>query len=296
MFAIVHKRIRLVDSFGSHIDTTINRLFIVVLSRRGMPFFVLCALLLHLMDPAAFGASFSAGIALVLYMAMTAVAVATFLFVLAGLRALFGPSLPRLPTLCLSLPIAMLAALGGQVIVLIFAASPTNIFTTMNVVQFLVLAILYDSLFFIYAYPDYARRHFARPQTAEPRPAATTPVPEITARPECREVIIGSDRFGLHEILMLEAREHHVEITLDGRSMTRRARLGDIIAQTREDEGVQPHRSFWVARRAIGPVRREGSRHIMVLANGQTVPIARTRLDTVRAWIDCHAGDQLEQR
>ena len=55
----------------------------------------------------------------------------------------------------------------------------------------------------------------------------------------------------------VEAREHHLHVTLDDDSFVQRARLRDVLAQAGAASGIQTHRSWWVAARAA--VCRAGS-------------------------------------
>ncbi|APZ54289.1 DNA-binding protein, LytTr [Salipiger abyssi] len=69
-----------------------------------------------------------------------------------------------------------------------------------------------------------------------------------------------------------------------------RARLSDIVAQTRPDDGIQPHRSWWVARGTVAGLDRESGKPVLRLTDGDAVPVARGRLPEVRDWIDTHLG------
>lgn len=76
------------------------------------------------------------------------------------------------------------------------------------------------------------------------------------------------------QILALEAEDHYVRIhTTAGQTLVR-MRLTDAIQHVGED-GVQPHRSWWVARRAIASLNGTSKRAMLTLVSGQTVPISR---------------------
>ncbi|WP_058248456.1 LytTR family DNA-binding domain-containing protein [Tropicibacter naphthalenivorans] len=104
-----------------------------------------------------------------------------------------------------------------------------------------------------------------------------------------RHVIVGAEPVPLARIQTIEAREHHVHITLDGDSLTHRARLSDIIAQTHPEDGVQPHRSWWIAAQMAEKLERDGAKHVLHLKDGNRVPVARSRVGEVRTWLDQRA-------
>jgi hypothetical protein len=76
-------------------------------------------------------------------------------------------------------------------------------------------------------------------------------------------------------ILALEAQDHYVRVhTVAGHALIR-LRLRDAVALVGAD-GVQPHRSWWVARSAISSLRREHDRIVILLSTGQQVPVSRS--------------------
>ena len=103
--------------------------------------------------------------------------------------------------------------------------------------------------------------------------------------PAPRHILIGAEPIEMKDLRHIEAREHHVHVTLQERSLTQRARLSDIVAQTTPEEGLQPHRSWWVAAHAAQGLERDGARHVLQLDDGTRIPVARTRLDEVRDWL-----------
>lgn len=111
-----------------------------------------------------------------------------------------------------------------------------------------------------------------------------TPPPPAPA--EERSIVIGAEPVPLSRLHHIEAREHHVLITMDGESVTQRARLGDIVAQTGPEDGLQPHRSWWVSSGAARDLIRDGAKHMLQLDDGTRVPVARTRLEDVRRWLE----------
>lgn len=86
----------------------------------------------------------------------------------------------------------------------------------------------------------------------------------------------------LGSVLWVEAQEHYVRITTDQESRMVLARFSDIVRELESQEGMQVHRSHWVARDAI--VKQEKVRQgiTLFLKTGDTVPVSRSfkkRLD-----------------
>jgi hypothetical protein len=103
-----------------------------------------------------------------------------------------------------------------------------------------------------------------------------------------RYLIIGGERIPLSSIHLIEAREHHVHVTLSDSRRRLRARLRDIVAQTTSEDGVQTHRSWWVARHAAKELCEEGGRPVLRLTDNAHIPVARTRIGEVKDWVDQH--------
>ncbi|ETA52162.1 LytTR family DNA-binding domain-containing protein [Ponticoccus alexandrii] len=114
------------------------------------------------------------------------------------------------------------------------------------------------------------------------------PAIEGRAHETGRHIVIGASPVPLSRLRHIEAREHHVHVTLDGESLTQRARLGDIVAQTAPEDGFQPHRSWWVAAQAGGRLEKDGPKHVLQLRDGTRIPVARTRVEEVREWLERH--------
>lgn len=109
---------------------------------------------------------------------------------------------------------------------------------------------------------------------------------EADTESEDRHVIIGGERVRLSDIHYIEAREHHVHITFATSETRVRARLRDVVAQTSEDDGIQTHRSWWVARHAVKGLQEKPKKSTLELTDGRSVPVARTRIRDVREWTD----------
>jgi DNA-binding LytR/AlgR family response regulator len=55
-----------------------------------------------------------------------------------------------------------------------------------------------------------------------------------------------------------------------------RMRMSDALAMLEGEDGVKPHRSWWVARAAVSSLCRQGSRTIMRIPDGTEVPVSRS--------------------
>jgi DNA-binding LytR/AlgR family response regulator len=120
----------------------------------------------------------------------------------------------------------------------------------------------------------------------------SAPEPEKTEEAPGRSVLVAGEQLSVGRLRYIEARQHLVDIRLDGRSVTHRARLSDIIAQTDLNDGMQPHRSWWVSANSEPRLIRDGARYMLKLADDTTIPVARGRVAEVQAWLDAGHSDR----
>jgi DNA-binding LytR/AlgR family response regulator len=80
------------------------------------------------------------------------------------------------------------------------------------------------------------------------------------------------------QIIALEMEDHYVRV---------HTALGSALVLVGEIEGVQAHRSWWVARGAVDDVLREGCNLRLKLARGIEAPVARAKVADLRdvSWI-----------
>ena len=92
----------------------------------------------------------------------------------------------------------------------------------------------------------------------------------------------------LSGVLYVQAQDHYLEIVSDTRRRFVRGRLGEFIGDGGEVLGARCHRSWWVADRAIASALKDGRDWKLVLADGQRVPVARSRVESARerGWLD----------
>ena len=88
-------------------------------------------------------------------------------------------------------------------------------------------------------------------------------------------------------ILALRAEDHYVHIITDKGNHMMLSTLSDSIEKTNEIEGVQVHRSYWVARNGVKDISRTQGRYQCTLTNGTTIPISKSGIKEIRSagWI-----------
>lgn len=215
--------------------------------------------------------------AYVMYMSLYAVA----LCVLSGLTK----AVPRLrtPTSLLGFLTLFPTVYFCETVVLDVLSGGTYPSTLNGNYLFYFLAVqVSEAVFYKYIYPN-MDVHDDTADNVEDDVATDTP----------KHIIIGGERIPLRHIHLIEAREHHVHVTLSDSRRRLRARLGDVVAQTSSEDGVQTHRSWWVARHAAKELAEEDGRPVLRLIDNAHIPVARTRVGDVRMWVDEHLADDV---
>lgn len=115
--------------------------------------------------------------------------------------------------------------------------------------------------------------------------ADTAPAPAPPAPPRFLERLPLKLRGG--ELWAVEAEDHYLRLhTSRGQDLIL-LRLADAVAELEGLEGMQVHRSWWVARDAIAGARRGDGRAVLTLKDGSEVPVSRTYARALRdrGWI-----------
>lgn len=89
------------------------------------------------------------------------------------------------------------------------------------------------------------------------------------------------------EVWAVEAEDHYLRLhTSKGQDLIL-LRLADAVAELDGIEGMQVHRSWWVARDAIADAKRGDGRAVLTLKDGSEVPVSRTYAGELRdkGWI-----------
>lgn len=128
---------------------------------------------------------------------------------------------------------------------------------------------------------------------SEPEPSALEPLRPLdikmvplAGRPDAPFFKRLPQELGDH-LVCLEMQDHYVKAhTLKGSTMIL-MRLKDAITELDGMEGMQIHRSWWVARENVRAVRRDGRNISLELANGLLAPVARNRQEALKreGWL-----------
>lgn len=111
----------------------------------------------------------------------------------------------------------------------------------------------------------------------EQAPAAPGPQP---ARPRILDRLPPQLR---GELSHLSVQDHYVEVRTDRGGRLVLMRLADAIAETGGAEGLQVHRSHWVALNQVAATHRRGGRLVLTMRDGTEVPVSRTYVSAARA-------------
>ncbi len=105
----------------------------------------------------------------------------------------------------------------------------------------------------------------AAPPPAAP-PADETPAPRLMRR-------IAADLQG--DLVSMTVRDHYVDVVTSAGPSSLLMRFGDAIHEAEPVEGLQIHRSHWVALAAVQGVEREGPRLFVRVSGGQRLPVSK---------------------
>jgi DNA-binding LytR/AlgR family response regulator len=90
------------------------------------------------------------------------------------------------------------------------------------------------------------------------------------------------------QILCLQMEDHYVRAHTESGSRLILATMSQAIAAIEGNEGLQVHRSWWVARRAVSEIQVQGRSLKLRLVNGLDAPVARSAVTRLRGarWIE----------
>ena len=83
-------------------------------------------------------------------------------------------------------------------------------------------------------------------------------------------------------LISLSVQDHYVEVVTTKGTSLLLMRLSDAIRETGQIEGLQIHRSHWVALRQVTAARREGDRAVLTLADGRELPASRSNVKALK--------------
>lgn len=96
-----------------------------------------------------------------------------------------------------------------------------------------------------------------------------------------RMVTLAGRSYPLSDIGRVKAAEHYLELHSGDKVEVIRERMSTFLEQVTAEDGIQTHRSHWVSRAKAAALT--GAK--LQLTCGERVPVARGRLDGVRAWV-----------
>lgn len=110
------------------------------------------------------------------------------------------------------------------------------------------------------------------------------------AASEARALPVGPELLGAapDEVLCLQMEDHYVRVHTAAGSRLVLATLAQAMAALKGAPGLQVHRSWWVAEKAVAGAEAEGRNIRLRLVSGLTAPVARSSVAAVRAagWIE----------
>ena len=114
----------------------------------------------------------------------------------------------------------------------------------------------------------------------ESRPPVLEAPPAATFRARIPARIAG-------DLLCLKTEDHYLRVYTTAGDDLLLMRLRDAVTELAGVEGLQVHRSYWVARAAVAHSAREGRRWFLILKNDLKVPVSQSHLAAVRAagWL-----------
>ncbi len=133
-----------------------------------------------------------------------------------------------------------------------------------------------------------SRELAAVPLDVAPVAAALAPAAPVTLAPAISNPLIEQLPAELgSEIVALEMEDHYVRVHTALGSALVLMRLRDAMALVTDIEGMQVHRSWWVARGAVEDVLRDGRNVRLKLPRGIEAPVARANIAALRdaRWI-----------
>ncbi|NEN93653.1 MAG: LytTR family transcriptional regulator [Okeania sp. SIO3H1] len=276
MFEEFRREMHLRDVSGHQFSMSLSRVRASMLTRKGLTFLALAVLMLLFSDPPGFLNHLSIGMAALIWKT-------ALICHLAGLFTLLDLSQRwqmRHAGRIIWLPLVSLCALvptvcASEILVFAFVGAEYEIILLRKVIFYFVIVQIMEFAFIRFILID------------APTPRNGDGIPRPVAQEE-RSITLGDRRLPLRRLRYVSAQEHYVEVVMDADRLLQRARLSDVVAQMRDQDGVQPHRSWWVSRNAAPHLEKRGARYVILTEDSTEVPVARGRVADVVAWFDQH--------
>ena len=84
------------------------------------------------------------------------------------------------------------------------------------------------------------------------------------------------------DIVSLQAQDHYLKVTTAVGSEMVLLRLTDAEKELATADGLRVHRSWWVAKKHVAELRRDGDRVFLEMAHGEEIPVSRSYVKAVR--------------
>ncbi|GGE36379.1 hypothetical protein GCM10011517_00170 [Actibacterium pelagium] len=95
-----------------------------------------------------------------------------------------------------------------------------------------------------------------------------------------RFIILNGKSIPLEIIRSVKSAEHYLVVTTHARTSEYRARMKDFLGQVTHEDGIQIHRSFWVAKEEA----LELAGAVVHTQSGEALPVSRGRHPEVKEW------------
>ncbi|WP_198645494.1 LytTR family DNA-binding domain-containing protein [Thalassobius sp. I31.1] len=138
-----------------------------------------------------------------------------------------------------------------------------------------ILALVFEFLLVALVWPIYLNNRKAGKDPTSP-PPDHTPIPELKPA-ENYTVQIGDITVDTRSLLTIQAQQHYVQLSCINRNGMTRLSISKAIAQLDGVDGIQVHRSWWVARQAAKQLKREDGKQVLELNTGELIPVSRGR-------------------
>ncbi|WP_420430359.1 LytTR family DNA-binding domain-containing protein [Kordiimonas sp.] len=111
---------------------------------------------------------------------------------------------------------------------------------------------------------------------------------EISSQPSMPRFLLRSDLPDTAEILHIEAQQHYIMVTTESGNELIYYRFGDAIVDVAHMNGLQVHRSHWVAEGAVRRAVKKGRNIEITLFDGRTIPVSRNRQAAIQkaGWLE----------
>ncbi len=115
------------------------------------------------------------------------------------------------------------------------------------------------------------------------KPSLAPTAPVQTNRPKLLDRL--KKHIGAEQVLSLSAQDHYVEVVTENGPELCLIRLADAIAEVHPVQGIQLHRSHWVAKSAIETLEASGAVANVLLKDGRKLAVSKSRLADLKAFL-----------